>query len=480
MRQPPALFYLFLTELWERYGFYVVQGLLVLYLTQYFHFSDKQSYSVLGVFTGLIYVAPIAGGYLADRVIGFKPAIVIGGLFLIVGYAMLALPSPDLFLSPGLATIIVGNGLFKPNVSSLLGTQYETGDTRRDSGFTIFYIGINLGAFLAGLSSGYIKDVFGWQVGFGCAAAGLVIGLLTFLFGLRHIKSHTSHFVHRPILIALLPLIFIFSIVVFTILLNVSWLADFILPVVGVLILLFLIVLISKQPKDYRPRMIMLLTLILASVIFWMIYFQMFFSANLFVDRLVNKNFLGLKLTTTQFYGSESIFVILFGPLFAYLWHALSHRQKNPSPVIKFILGLFFLGLGFLILSLSTFYPNTQMLINPLWIFGAYFFVMVGELLLSPIGLSAITSLSPPYLVGMMMGVWFVASGYGGIFAGWIADEANIPTSMKSNEAMLHIYQHAFLYYAYYGFVAALVLFILYIPLKHILNKGKFIGTDRP
>ena len=156
--QPKALPFLFLTEMWERFGFYVVQGLLVLFMTQHFGYSDSDSYTILGVFTALAYISPIFGGMLADKFLGFKTAIVWGGLFLILGYVFLALPFGKTFFYPGLATIIIGNGMFKPNISSLLGTQYTTDDPRRDSGFTIFYIGINIGAFLAGISSGYIKE----------------------------------------------------------------------------------------------------------------------------------------------------------------------------------------------------------------------------------------------------------------------------------------------------------------------------------
>src|SRR3990167_454908 len=171
-RHPIALPFLFLTEMWERFGFYVVQGLLILYMTQYFGFTDNEGYTILGVFSALVYISPFIGGFLADKILGFKTAIVWGGLFLIVGYALLSLPYPKLLFYPALATIIIGNGLFKPNISSLLGTQYASNDPRRDSGFTIFYIGINIGAFLAGISSGYIKNFFGWRTSFGLAAFG--------------------------------------------------------------------------------------------------------------------------------------------------------------------------------------------------------------------------------------------------------------------------------------------------------------------
>lgn len=210
-KQPAALPFMFLTELWERYGFYVVQGLLVLYTTQYYGYSDDQAFSMLGAFTAMAYISPIAGGYLADRYLGFVTSVVWGGLILILGYLMLAIPSHRLLLYPGLATIVIGTGMFKPSISSLLGAQYTKDDPRRDSGFTIFYIGINVGAFLAGLSSGYIKQAFGWHASFLMASIGLVIGLATFLYGLHSLKhsSHHAKLSRRKTWQAVLAIIFI-------------------------------------------------------------------------------------------------------------------------------------------------------------------------------------------------------------------------------------------------------------------------------
>jgi POT family proton-dependent oligopeptide transporter len=192
---PKALPYLCLTEMWERFGFYVVQGMLVLYMTKALHFSDDSGYTTMGAFWALAYLSPFVGGSLADRLLGFKTSTLLGGIFLSSGYAMLALPWPGGFYF-SLATIIIGNGLLKPSISSLLGSLYERGNPNRESGFTLFYIGINFGALLAGVSSGYIKDTFGWNAGFALASIGLVIGLLTFVFGLKNmaeLQPYTHH-----------------------------------------------------------------------------------------------------------------------------------------------------------------------------------------------------------------------------------------------------------------------------------------------
>lgn len=470
-RHPKALPFLFLTEMWERFGFYVVQGLLILYMTQYFGFSDSDGYTILGVFSALVYISPFAGGFLADKILGFKASIMWGGLFLILGYALLSLPYAKLLFYPALATIIVGNGMFKPNISSLLGTQYEVDDPRRDSGFTIFYIGINIGAFLAGLSSGYIKNIFGWRMSFALASIGLIIGLLTFLFGLKHIKNTQKHLTASRSFHFQLFFYCILAIAGLIFLLRIHALADWLLPIVGILLIVFLIILTMQQEAEYRKRMFVLITLIVFSVVFWALFLQLFFAANLFVDRLVDKNFFGIPLTTTVFYASESIFIILLGPIFAWSWQSLGRNQKNPSPIIKFVLGIFFAGVGFLTLSLSTNFVNNAGLIHPLWVFAAYFFITIGELLLSPIGLSAVTMLAPNNLVGMMMGIWFVATGFGGIFAGMIAKIASVPDSAKTLAQKLTIYQGAFLDFAYIAFFVAIVLFFVQLGLKKILRS---------
>ena len=467
-RHPKALPFLFLTEMWERFGFYVIQGLLVLYMTLSFGWSDSSAYTILGVFSALVYISPFVGGFLADKVLGFKTAILWGGLFLIIGYALLALPFAQLLFYPALATIIVGNGLFKPNISSILGTQYSSDDPRRDSGFTIFYIGINIGAFLAGASSGYIKDYFGWRMSFALASIGLVIGLITFGFGLRHFKSPPQNILYKKsksqflfyCLLAIAALIF---------LLKIEILAKWLLPTIGVMLLIFLTVLTLQQNAEYRKRLFILNILIISSIVFWMLFLQMFFSVTLFVERLTDKNFFGVHLTTTVFYASESIFIILFGPLFAWSWEALGRNDKNPSPVTKFIFGIFFTGLGFLALSCSTLFPNSTGLISPLWIFGAYALITIGELFLSPIGLSAVTLLAPPQLAGMMMGIWFVATGFGGLFAGMIAKLASIPDKTQPLTQQLAVYQDAFLDFAYFAFFVTIILFFVHLILKRVL-----------
>lgn len=463
-KQPEALPYLFLTEMWERFGFYTVQGLLVLYITEFYGFTDKRAFVISGMFAGLVYISSIIGGYIADRFLGFKTTIIWGGFFLIIGYAALALTTHLTFFYLSLATIIIGNGLLKPNISSLLGTQYErfAKATERDAGFTIFYMGINIGVMLSGLS-GYIRHYFGWHVAYACASVGMIIGMITFITNLKHMKTTQTSKKHYTFV--LLPLL-ILGIVCISLLFDLISDAEWILPSAGVVLALYLIFLTIKQPVDRRGNMLLLITLIAFSIIFWMLFYQMFIAANLFVERLVDKKIGGITLSSTVFYASESVFVIITAPFFAWLWQAMARHNKNPSITTKFAYALLALALGFLVLSFSTTFASLDGLINPLWVFFAYFLITVGEMLLSPIGLAAVTLLAPQDLEGFMMGTWFVAIGFGGIFAGMIAKLAAIPDQMQINADKLAIYHDAFLEYAYIGIATSLLLFLVSLALR--------------
>jgi POT family proton-dependent oligopeptide transporter len=476
-RHPKALPFLFLTEMWERFGFYVVQGMLVLYMSKALGLSDNNSYTIAGAFAALAYISPLGGGLLADKLLGFRTSVIWGGFFLCGGYALLALWSNGFYLA--LATIIIGNGLLKPSISSLLGSLYEPGDPNRESGFTIFYVGINLGALLAGISSGYIKDHFGWHAGFALASIGLIIGLITFCFGLKRLSESKSTTVALPRVNSLTVIgilsscgIAIYLISIFLENLQDSVLAKCLLPCVGVILLVFLLVLTLRQHAEARRNLFTLNALIISSIVYWMIYWQMFFSANLFIDRLVDKHWFGMNIPTTAFYTLESVFVILLGPAFAWSWQTLNQSSRNPSSFLKFIWAIAFVGCASLTLSVCTYFTGAHGLINPLWIVLAYFLITAGEMLLSPIGLSAVTTLAPRKLVGMMMGVWFVALGFGGEFAGWLAKLANIPEGVTDLPAQLAIYRSAFMQYAYIAFGVALLLFVMQLSLKKFYRKS--------
>lgn len=478
---PKALSYLFLTEMWERFGFYVVQGMLVLYLTKGFGFTDNKSYTISGLFTALAYISPMVGGFLADAFLGFEVAILWGGVFLIAGYAMLAFLSLESFYF-ALATIIIGTGLFKPNISSLLGTLYRNDENRRDSGFTIFYIGINVGILLSG-SSGIIKNYLGWNACFAFASAGLIVSLITFGIGIktgavklqensRPVSRSTKFYLHKPFLIFYC----VMAAVLLGFLLQSKFLDNWLLPTVGVALLIFMFMLAQRQEAYDRQRLYVLNILIISSIVFWALFWQMFFSVNLFVDRLVDRQILGMHVPTTLFYTLESIFIISFGPALAWCWQTLNEANRNPSSFLKFVSAIVCAGLGFAVLALSTYFYNSEHLVHPLWIVLAYFFITTGEMLLSPIGLSSVTLLSPPRLTGMMMGIWFSALGFGGQFAGELAKLSSVEGVAHDAMAQLPVYRAAFLKYAVLAFGVATFLFLLKFFLRKVLSYETMIN----
>lgn len=473
---PKVLPFLFLTEMWERFGFYVVQGLLVIYMTEHFGLSDTDTFTISGIFAALVYISPFIGGLLADRVLGFKTAIIWGGIFLIAGYTLIAFSASIPIFMLGLSIIILGNGLFKPNISSLLGTQYAEKNPKRDSGFTLFYVGINIGVALSGLS-GYIKASYGYPVTYSLAAMGLFVGMLTFVYGSRYLHNLPATRASNDIKIKLL-LGCVLAVAGVYVLLQMHALTAVLLPITGIVLLTLLSVLIYRQDPLNRTRLIVLSALILSSIIFWMLFLQLFNSANLYNDRFVTKNLFGIPLTTTIFWASESIYIFALGPLFAWIWQYLGKRDQNPSPMNKFIIGIVVTGMGFWVLAISTHFPDSVGMINPLWVFGAYLLITIGELFISPVGLSAVTLLSPQQYVGMMMGAWFVATGFGGYFSGMIAKFASVDEAIGISNK-LDIYRNAFFSYAIIAFATGILLFIIQQLVKNWIKGDKTLPRQR-
>lgn len=473
LEQPAVIPIFFLTEMWERFGFYVVQALLVLYMTsRELNFSDEKSYGILGAVSAMAYIMPLLGGYLASKVLDYEHAVKLGGLLLIIGYALLSLSNQHLFFL-ALSIITIGTGFFKPNISCYLGDFYHKEDPYREKGYTIFYIGINIGVLLSTFVSGYIVRYLGWHTPFLLASIGLIIGVTVFTFGLNHLKK-TGHF-HRikhstankkPMAILLvylsIPVQIAFS---YYIILNNDFANEIMLY--GGLIVFFGIFLYAfKYSHLERKKLHAALLLTAISIIYWALYFQMFFSMNLFIERAVDRHLFFLDLPTPLYVGSESAFLIILGPFLALLWQKLSFIKKNPGTPLKFAMAMILLCASFLIIFLGIKISDGGMN-NMFFILFAYAVIAVTELLLSPIGLSMITVLSPHELVGLMMGVWFVSLGLGEKLAGVIANYAAIPKHIILVSLMDGIYANAFLQYAIISAICA-VIALMAVP---FLNK---------
>lgn len=479
-KHPQGLIICCLTEMWERFGFYIVQGLLVLYLTHVMKMPDKESYAISGGYTAFIYISPLIGGYIADKILGYRNSIFIGSLLFIVGYGLLSLLNPATFYI-ALAIIVLGNGFFKPNIASLLGTLYHKDDSRREAGFTYFYMGINVGVILATLSAGFVTERFGYSAGFLLACVGLCIGFITFLWGAKRFNgsgikpakfesaSKFLRFIHSKVAVILGMIV---AVPLITLLIKSSNFANIVLLLVaGGLIVGISALALQQKDKIYRNRIFALLILNIITVIFWAVFFQIFFSLNLFIDRNVDRHLFGIQIPTIAFISLESIFIILLGPFLAKLWTNLGLKHRNPAIPIKFFWGFIAVSVAFLILAVAAFSYNKQGLASPAWIPLGYFFITVAEMLISPIVIAAVTQLSPSQWVGMMMGVYLIGIGYGGKIGGMIAGFSSIPESITSPLVQSHYYGKAFISYAVMGFVAAILILILTPLLKRLIGK---------
>lgn len=473
-KQPKGLYLLFFTELWERFGFYTLQTILILYMTKSLGLPDQQANLLYATFNSLLYLTPTLGGFLADRYLGFQRAITIGGMILIVAYCVAALPGSHWFFL-GLSILVCGNGLFKPNVSSIVGELYTEHDARRDSGFTLFYMGINLGALVPPLIAGGLVLHYGWHAGFMVAAIGMVIGQLVFFFGKKQLGTAGKSPKHQPTMsfsrkfYILLSSGIAIAILLCQLALCYPQTTNLLVECSAVAILGLLIFFLFKQSLADRKKMLASLILIIISVAFWALYNQTFCSMMLFADRHIDKHFLGMTLDAeaTQFF--NPFFILIFSPLLSRLWISMDNNGLNPSTQMKFTLGIFLMSIGYLTLSVGAHYFSHDGLVSPWWLCSSYLLQTIGELLISPIGLAMITVLCPKKLVGMMMGVWFFTQAAAFSIGGTLANIAAIPPHASIMES-LAIYSHAFSIYGYISWAAAMISLALIPLLTRMIN----------
>ena len=486
---PTGLFVCFATELWERFSFYGMKFLLLLYLTKYHLFSDHNGLEVLGGYAALVYAMPVIGGLLADRYLGMRKAVVFGAILLTLGHLGMALEGEQARNVGGqivrderalqvfyfsLALIVVGVGFLKPNISTIVGRLYTQDDPRRDAGFTIFYMGINIGAFAATLLCGYLGETYGWRYGFGAAGLGMVVGLITFLRGQKYLHGHAEPRdsarlrQKSPIGLSKESSIYLgglLAVVVAWQMLQFHGAVGITLNILAVTVLAGLAWFITTQcdPVE-RSRMLVLIILTMSTVVFWALFEQGAASMTLYADRVMDRNIFGLQLTAAQFGSLNALFIFLFAPLFAWLWTALGRRGLEPSTPVKFALGIAQAGLGFGALVIGANTPNEAGLVAGYWMVLAYLLHTTGELCLSPVGLSAVTKLAVPSVVGVMMGSWFLATAYSEFVAAQLAKLAAIETvdgTVAQVDVALASYTALFgdLFYVGLG-VAALLLLV--------------------
>ncbi len=472
--QPKGLYVLFLTEMWERFGYYTLTTILVLYLSQALHFSDDQSYLLFSALNAMMYLTPVAGGYIADRWLGYRQSIYCGGVLLLIGYLLAATSNLHLFYL-GLGFLVLGNGLFKPNVSSIVGTLYGENDPRREGGFTLFYMGINVGALVPPLFTGWVVNHWGWHIAFIFAGIGMLISVVTLFAGRKILgvcgtMPETSTLrlsaFHRVRFYTWFIVAMVIALAVFEVVLYYPAQANWLLIIASFVILLFVLKMIFKNTTHWRNKMLASLILIVLSLMFWALYNQTFTSLMLFANRNLDLTLFGIPITPefTQFY--NSFFIIAISPLLSWLWVKLDPYHLNPSIPTKFAMGIGFMGVGFVILGVAATWFGHGGIISGWWLVLSYLSQTIGELVLSPIGLAMITVLSPKESVGTMMGVWFLTLAAAYAVSGELSLLASIPDKLNLTQS-LAVYSHAFWLYG----IMALILTLVSIALIPYLKK---------
>ena len=435
---PKGLFHLFFAEMWERFSFYGMRALLVLYIIKDFMASvennEEIAYGIYAAYGALVYATPLLGGLIADKFIGFRKAILLGGILMALGHFFMAFPT-DFFFYGALGLLIAGNGFFKPNISSLVGSLYEKGDIKRDGGFTIFYMGINLGAWLAPLLCGYLGSQYGWHYGFGLAGVGMLAGVIVFWDGIKKgvFKEEglqPAEYIEKKYFnfnIAQLVYGFAFLIVpVFAYLIILEAGGNSFLGIlINILVAIavgYTLLLISQEVKKGNSagagKLGAILILAVLCAIFWACFEQAGSSIIVWTDKCINLGFFKDASMTNAINPGYIIFLAI---PFSMLWDKLSVLRRNPNTPIKFALGLAFLGLGFLVFAYSINFIDGAGKLPLSTLFIGWLLITTGELCLSPIGLSKVTQLSPPKLVGFFMGLWFLSSTVAHYIGGMLA-----------------------------------------------------------
>jgi POT family proton-dependent oligopeptide transporter len=482
---PRGLATLFFTEMWERFSYYGMRALLILYMVDKvahggLGFNDSKAGSIYGMYTSMVYLLCLAGGWIADRITGQRRAVLIGGIFIAAGEFCLVIPSEPSFYA-GLGLLMMGTGFLKGNVSTIVGQLYARGDVRRDSGFSIFYMGINIGALISPILCGWVAESLSWRWGFGVAGLGMLAGLIQYVLGYKHLGSAglrpastgnleidgrqrrsaiTALFAGLGIvaIVAVLGATGILPITATAIGNSLGWV------LLGIAVVVFSWLLLGKGwSSEERKRSAAILVLFVASVLFWASFEQAGSTLNLFAERNTDRHLpFNILFPATWFQSVQPVFVVLLSPVFAWMWLTLGRRGKEPPSPAKFALGLLFAGLAFAVMvpPAKTATQGTQAAIW--WLIGTYLLQTLGELNLSPIGLSAVSKLAPDRAAGFMMGIWFLSIALGN----WMAGQAVSLSAAWSTPTLFGAV-------AAFSIAAALVLALLIKPTVKLMSGVK-------
>ncbi|MCD6056042.1 MAG: dtpA 1 [Gammaproteobacteria bacterium] len=465
--QPKVLVGICLVEIWERFAYWALFSLIVLFTTQQLNLSDAKSYLIFAAYNALLYTTPLLGGWIADKYLTAEKAVLHGVLILSAGYLCLAFWQSESSLYISLGLVIWGMGLFKPNITAVLGACYDKEDKRREKGFTLYYMSINVGASLGMLLCGIVAKYFGWQAAFSVIAAAMLLGALIYgcklssiqksMQGLRKLVSLKTHL--------LITLIGVWLVVVLSILMSEPKVAHSVLLSAIFILVLYLISIIRKQPQQARNRLIAALILTATSIVFWALFLQIGSTLTLYIQRCVNLDYYGYAIPVSAVSSTVGILLLFLTPVMLGLWSGLDKLKKEPSTATKFMLGILLIALAYGLLAISAIQLDPGEKLNLLWILAAYTLQTLGELSLSPIGLAMIIALIGESYRGLMFGVWFLAMAIGSELSGVLASFAAVPAQAVQDAHISSIYAHAFGLDALIAFVVTgiVMIFIPYI-----------------
>lgn len=479
-KYPKQLWYLFLTEMWERFCFYGMRGVLAIFMVSQLGLTDKESNLKYGAIQAFVYAFTFIGGIFADKILGFKKSLFFGGITMILGNLIIAFSPKEMFYL-GITLSIIGTGFFKPNISSMVGDLYKAGDSRRDAGFGLFYSGINIGGFLGGFLCVWLGKYYSWSYAFLSAAIVMALGLITFIFTRKHLgpigdspllnleegkRKWREIAVYAGSLMSI-PLIFLM-------IRNTDYTDRFMYTIGPLAVIYFLYETFRVSSPNSRKKLLAAFIFIVFSIVFWAFFEQSGGSLSLFAKDNLSFNLLGMNIDPNVVNNSSnSFFIIVFSPLIGLLWLWLAKRKLEPNTVIKFGLGFLFLAASFYIFYSTRFFADDKGVTSLNVFTFAYLVISIGELCLSPIGLSIVTKLSPKHLGGMMMGMWFLASAYGQYVAGLLGANMSTPDPNASLIEKLNAYTEGYYQLSIYALIAGVLLVVLSPVIRKLMQEVK-------
>ncbi|MFN5941992.1 MAG: peptide MFS transporter [Bacteroidota bacterium] len=488
-KYPKQLWYLFFSEMWERFSFYGMRGMLVIFMVSQLAMNDKVANLQYGATQAFVYAFTFIGGLFADKILGYRKSLFWGGLLMIAGSIILAI-NPQQFFFFGISFTIIGTGFFKPNISTIVGKLYKDDDQRRDAGFSLFYAGVNLGALIGGyiciavangsLWASLVPAHLRWNIAFGFAAVVMVVSLLTFTqtqkslgdIGLSPLKDASSSKRKRLEVVTYIGSLLIIP-VIMTMVSNTDY-TDIFMFIIGPASLLYLFYEMRSFNKEENKKLLAALVFIIFSIFFWAFFEQSGGSLSLFAAHNLNNTVLGIPLDPNGVNNSaNSFFVIAFAAIVGLVWLWLNKRKLEPNTVVKFGLGFLFLAGGFAVFYYTKFFADANGRTSlDLFTFG-WFIITFGELCLSPIGMSAMTKLSPQKTQAVIMGMWFLASAYGQYFAGLLGANIAEASTNASNLEKLSVYADGYKQLAIYAFIAGILLILITPLVKKLMQEIK-------